>query len=139
MEKSIFLIENGSILYSSFFLIIFILILCMHGVSGVCRHGGIVVVVLPIAWTTVDRFLVGNVDRFLVGNVDQCRGVRFDQRRILCFVLSSTVACCDESWIINSSGGLLWIHGWIMIVVDVWIYERQAQLVGLHVAHCSYY
>ena len=36
VEKSIFLIKNGFVLYSSFRLIIFIILLCMHGVSGVC-------------------------------------------------------------------------------------------------------
>ncbi|KAF3600502.1 hypothetical protein F2Q69_00036641 [Brassica cretica] len=56
VQKSIILIKNGFVLYSSLLLIIFIILLCMNGVSGVCYHGGVVIVVLPIFWTTVDRF-----------------------------------------------------------------------------------
>ncbi|KAF2532804.1 hypothetical protein F2Q70_00028977 [Brassica cretica] len=95
VEKSIFLIKNGSVFYSSFLLLIFIILLRMHGVSGVCCHSGIVVVIFPISWTTVDRFFFGNVDRFLVSTVDRGRSVSFDRCRIFCLVLSSTVACCD--------------------------------------------
>ena len=137
VEKSIFVSKNGSVLYSSFLLIILIILLRMQG-SSVHRHGGIVVVILPIAWTTVYRFFLINLDRFLIGTIDRCCGVSFDQCRVLCLVLCSTVACCYESWIINSSGGRLWLHDWNRIVVDMGVYKRHAQLVGLHVPHCSY-
>ncbi|KAF2576480.1 hypothetical protein F2Q70_00003240 [Brassica cretica] len=109
LEKSIFLSNNGFVLYSSFLLIILIILLCMQG-SSVHRHGGIVVVILSIAWTIVDRLFLINVDRFMIGTVDRYCGVSFDRRRVLCLVLCSTVACCYESWIINSSGGRLWLH-----------------------------
>ena len=138
LEKSIFLIKNSFVLYISLLHIIFIILLRMHGVSGVCCHSGVVVVILPIFWTTVDRFFFGCVDQFLVGTVDRCGCLSFDRRRVLCLVLSSTVAWCDESWIINSSGGRTWLLDWNRIVVDMRIYESQAQLVGLHVAYCSY-
>ncbi|KAF2574511.1 hypothetical protein F2Q70_00004208 [Brassica cretica] len=138
MEKSIFHIKNGSVFCSSFLLIIFIILLCMHGVSSVCRHGGIVVVVLTIAWTTVNGFFLSAVNRFLVGTIDRWGGVSFDRRRIFCLILSSTAACCNESRIINSSGGRLWLHDWNRSVVDMGIDKRQAQLFGLNDAHCSY-
>ena len=131
VEKSIFLIKNGFVLYSSLLLIIFIILLCMHGVSSVCCHSGVVVVVLPILWTTVDRFIFWCVGRFLMGPIDRCCSVSFDRRRVFCLILSSTVACCDESWIINTSVGRMWLLDWNRIVVDMRIYERQAQLVGL--------
>ncbi|KAF3499229.1 hypothetical protein F2Q69_00043173 [Brassica cretica] len=38
------------------------------------------------------------------------------------------VASCYESWIINSSGGRLWLRVWNGIVVDMGVYECQAQL-----------
>ena len=126
VDKSIFLIKNASVLYSSFLLIIFIILLSMHGVFGVCLHGGIVVVVLPIAWTTVDRFFLWTVDRFLVGTVDRCGSVSFEKNRIFCLILSSTVTSCDEYWILYSSGGHLWLLDMNGVVVDMWIYERQA-------------
>ena len=138
MEKPIFLIENGFLLYSSLLLIIFIILIRMHGVSGVCCHSGVVVVVLPIFWSTVDRFFSGCVGRFLVGTVDRCCNVSFDRCLVFCLVLRSTVACCDVSWIINSSRGRLWLLDWNRVVVGMRIYERQAQLVGLQVVHCSY-
>ncbi|KAF3589156.1 hypothetical protein F2Q69_00029079 [Brassica cretica] len=74
VEKSIFLSKNGFVLYSSFLLAIFIILLYMQGCSVHC-HAGIVVVILPIAWTTVDRFFLMNVDRFLIGTIDRCCGV----------------------------------------------------------------
>ena len=140
-EKFIFLSTNTSILCSSFLLIIVIILLCMQ-ISSVWRccsvycKGGIVVVILPIVWTTVDRFFEVIVDRFRT--VDRCGGVNFDHCRVLDLVLSSTVTCCYESWIIDSSGGRLWLHNWNWIIADVQVYECQAQLVGLHVAYCSY-
>ncbi|KAF3582932.1 hypothetical protein DY000_02029549 [Brassica cretica] len=60
--------------------------------------------------------------------VDRCGCVSFDRRRVFCLVLSSTVACCDESWIINSFGGRLSLLDWNRVVVDMRIYECQAQL-----------
>ena len=110
VEKSIFLSTDSSVLYSSFLLRILIIFFYMQGISGgyhiVCRHGGIVVVILPIVWTTFDRIFQVIVDRFLVGTVDWCGCVSFKWRRILCLVLNSTLACCYESWIINSSSWL---------------------------------
>ena len=84
---------------------IFIVLPRMNGAASVCCHSGVVVVVLPIVWTTVDRFFFGCVGRFLVGTIDRCGCVNFDRRRVFCLILSSTVACCDESWIIDSCGG----------------------------------
>ncbi|KAF3598814.1 hypothetical protein F2Q69_00035051 [Brassica cretica] len=68
--------------------------------------------------------------------VNRCCSLSFDRCLVFCLVLSSTVACCNESWIINSSEGRLWLFDWNRIVVDKWIYECQAQLVGckLHTA-----
>ena len=144
MEKSIFLSMNSSILFSSFLLIILFILLCMQSSYGwrccsVHCQGGIVVVVLPIVWTTVDRFFEVIVDRFPIGTVDRCGGVSFDRRGgvsfdqrggvsfdrrgILCLVLCSTVTCCYESWIIDSSGGRMWLYDWNWIVVDMWVYE----------------
>ena len=84
VEKSIFLSTNTSVLCSSFLLVILIILLCMQCISGeyhsVYRHGGIVVAVLPISWTIVDRFLLRNVDRFLMSTVDRCYSVSFNQR-----------------------------------------------------------
>ena len=59
-------------------------------------HDGIVIVILPIFWTTVDRFFFENVDGFLVSTVDRCRSVSFDRCQILCLILCSKVAYCNE-------------------------------------------
>ncbi|KAF2619714.1 hypothetical protein F2Q68_00039255 [Brassica cretica] len=136
VEKSIFLSKNGFVLYSSLLLIIFIILLRMHGVFGVCCHGGIAVVVLPIVWTTIDRFFFGSVGRFLTGIIDRCCCVSFDRHRVICLIFSSTMACYDESWMINTFGGRLWLLDWNRVVVDMRIYECHAQLVGckLHTA-----
>ncbi|KAF3511661.1 hypothetical protein F2Q69_00007203 [Brassica cretica] len=79
----------------------------MHMFSGVCCNSGIVVVVLPIIWTTIDRFFLWYVGRFLMTTVDRCC-VSFDRRRVICLVFHSTVASCNDSWIIDSSGDHLW-------------------------------
>ncbi|WZZ27196.1 hypothetical protein YC2023_010597 [Brassica napus] len=97
MEKSIFLVKNCYLLYSSFFLIIFIILLC------VCCHSGIVVIVFPFSLTIADRFFSYCVGRFLLGTIDRCCSVSFDRRRVFCLVFGSTVACCNDSWIIDSS------------------------------------
>ena len=147
MEKCIFILKNRSLLYSSFFLIIFILLLRMN---GVCYHSGVVLVALPIFWTTVDQFFFGYVNRFMIGTVDRSCSVSFDRCRVFCFVPSPKVACCDELWIINSfflskkNGSLILpedVCGFDCnrIVEHKWLYECQAQLVGLHVAHFSYF
>ena len=106
--NSIFLSTNTSILCSSLFLVILIVLLCMQ-ISSVWRccnlycKSGIVVVILPtvnrtlwkifyyVVYTTVVRFFEVIVDRFLIGTIDRCGGVSFDRCGILCLVLRSTV------------------------------------------------
>ena len=60
VEKSIFLSKDGYVLYSSFLLVIIIILLCLQGIFGgygsVYCHGGIVVVILPIAWTALSQY-----------------------------------------------------------------------------------
>ena len=114
-----FLIKNCSVLCSSFLLIIFIILLRMHVVSGVCCYSRVVVVVLPIFWTTVDRFFSWYVSRVWEGTVDRCCSVSFDRRRVLCLLFCSTVACCNDFWISYYSGGRMWLLDWNRIVMDM--------------------
>ena len=95
----------------------------MHVMSGVGGNSGIVVVVLPIIWTTIDRFVMWYVGQFLMATVDRCCCVSLDRRLVFRLVLGSTVASCNDSWIIDSSGDRLWCLDWDRVVVGIRIDE----------------
>ena len=120
-DEEVYLPRQESLfLYSSFFLIIFTILLHMY---GVCCHSGIVVIVFPFSLTTVDRFFPCCVGRFLMGIVDRCCSVSFDWRWVFSLVLGSTLACCNDSLIIDSSGGRMWLLDWNRVVVGIRIDE----------------
>ncbi|KAF2574654.1 hypothetical protein F2Q70_00002895 [Brassica cretica] len=73
-----------------------------------------------------------------MATVDRCCSVSFDRRRVFGLVFHTIVASCNDSWIIDSPGGRLWLLDWNGVVVGMRIYERQAQLIGLLVAYFSY-
>ncbi|KAF3569720.1 hypothetical protein F2Q69_00059702 [Brassica cretica] len=72
-------------------------------------HSGIVVIVFSFSLTTVDRFFFCCIGQFLLGTVDRLYSGSFDRRRVFCLVFGSKVACCNDSWIIDSSGGRMWL------------------------------
>ena len=90
--------------------------------------------------TDVDRFSWMVVDWWLNGDVDRWWSSTIDRPWILCLIsiLKISVSCCNESGVVDSSVGRLWPHKSDWIIVDIMIYQCETQLIGLHVANCSY-
>ena len=95
----------------------------MHVLSGVCGNRGVVVIVLPIIWKTIGRFFMCYVGRFQTATIDRSSCVNIDRGLVFRLVLGSTVASCNDSWIIDSSGGRLGLLDWDRIVVGIRIDE----------------
>ncbi|KAF3561410.1 hypothetical protein DY000_02013589 [Brassica cretica] len=72
---------------------------------------------------SVDRFVVGSVGRFRIVCVHRRNWMSVDRFRVVRFVLGSTVASCNDSDIIDSSGDRLWLLDLDRVVVGIKIDE----------------